>query len=444
MKEGDKASIWWADDRNDNPNATAGRGAARSEEDKVSVMDSSGNGRLSAEVAVVGGGPAGLTVAVALAGAGVPTALIAAQAGARDNRTTALFTSSVAALEAIESWQGCRARAAPLKTLRIIDDTGRLWRAPEVRFEAAEIGLEAFGWNIENRYLVAALEARAQALPALQRISAEAAAVDIDDSGVTVTLAGGGAVTARLAIGADGRRSICRSAAGIETQAWTYPQTALTFNLRHSRRHDNISTEFHSPEGPFTLVPLPGLRSSLVCVVAPDEAARLLALDPAGRDAEMERRSHSILGRIEAEPGHGAFPLAVENARRFAAKRVALIGEAAHVIPPIGAQGLNLGLRDAATIAELVVEARRNGADVGGRDVIDSYDRLRRIDVATRTAAVDLLNRSLLTDFLPIQGLRGIGLYMLERIGPLRRALMREGVDPVAARPRLMRGEALA
>ena len=444
MKEGDKASIWWADDRNDNPNATAGRGAARSEEDKVSVMDSSGNGRLSAEVAVVGGGPAGLTVAVALAGAGVPTALIAAQAGARDNRTTALFTSSVAALEAIESWPGCRAQAAPLKTLRIIDDTGRLWRAPEVRFEAAEIGLEAFGWNIENRYLVAALEARAQALPALQRISAEAAAVDIDDSGVTVTLAGGGAVTARLAIGADGRRSICRSAAGIETQAWTYPQTALTFNLRHSRRHDNISTEFHSPEGPFTLVPLPGLRSSLVCVVAPDEAARLLALDPAGRDAEMERRSHSILGRIEAEPGHGAFPLAVENARRFAAKRVALIGEAAHVIPPIGAQGLNLGLRDAATIAELVVEARRNGADVGGRDVIDSYDRLRRIDVATRTAAVDLLNRSLLTDFLPIQGLRGIGLYMLERIGPLRRALMREGVDPVAARPRLMRGEALA
>ena len=410
----------------------------------MSVMDSSGNGRLSAEVAVVGGGPAGLTVAVALAGAGVPTALIAAQAGARDNRTTALFTSSVAALEAIESWQGCRAQAAPLKTLRIIDDTGRLWRAPEVRFEAADIGLEAFGWNIENRYLVAALEARAQALPALQRISAEAAAVDIDDSGVTVTLAGGGAVTARLAVGADGRRSICRSAAGIETQAWTYPQTALTFNLRHSRRHDDISTEFHSPEGPFTLVPLPGLRSSLVCVVAPDEAARLLALDPAGRDAEMERRSHSILGRIEAEPGHGAFPLAVENARRFAAKRVALIGEAAHVIPPIGAQGLNLGLRDAATIAELVVEARRNGADVGGRDVIDSYDRLRRIDVATRTAAVDLLNRSLLTDFLPIQGLRGIGLYMLERIGPLRRALMREGIDPVAARPRLMRGEALA
>jgi 2-octaprenyl-6-methoxyphenol hydroxylase len=178
--------------------------------------------------------------------------------------------------------------------------------------------------------------------------------------------------------------------------------------------------------------------------VAPSEAARLLALDPVARSAEIERRSHYILGRAEAEPGHGAFPLTVETARRFAANRVALVGEAAHVIPPIGAQGLNLGLRDAATIAELAAEARRNGADVGGRNILDRYERARRLDVATRTAAVDLLNRSLLTDFLPIQGMRGLGLYLLDQVGPLRRALMREGVDPIAARPRLMRGEALA
>src|SRR5271166_946547 len=148
--------------------ATAGRGPpVRGHE--VHIMTVSDSERLSAEVVVVGGGPAGLTAAVALAGAGVPTALVAAQSGGRDNRTTALFSSSVTALEAIGIWEACRADAAPLKTLRIVDDTGRLWRAPEVRFEAAEIGLETFGWNIENRSLVAALEARAQALPSLQR-----------------------------------------------------------------------------------------------------------------------------------------------------------------------------------------------------------------------------------------------------------------------------------
>jgi 2-octaprenyl-6-methoxyphenol hydroxylase len=407
------------------------------------MMASSDAARISAEVAVVGGGPAGLTAATALAVAGVPTVLIAGEAGPRDNRTTALFSSSVSALEAIGVWEACRAAAAPLRALRIVDDTGRLWRAPEVRFEASEIGLEAFGWNIDNKSLVAALEARAQALPELRRIGDNAVAVGIDDREVTITLAGGGAVTTRLAIGADGRRSLCREAAEIATRGWSYPQTALTFNIKHTRPHHDISTEFHTEDGPFTLVPLPGLRSSVVCVVSPAEAARLTALDPDARNAEMERRSHCILGRVEVEPGQGAFPLAVETARRFAVNRVALVGEAAHVIPPIGAQGLNLGLRDAATIAELAVEAWRDGEDVGGPATLAAYDRRRRIDVASRTVAVDLLNRSLLSGLLPVQGARSFGLFLLDRVGPLRRALMREGVDPLAARPRLMRGETL-
>ncbi|MEZ5787811.1 MAG: UbiH/UbiF family hydroxylase [Xanthobacteraceae bacterium] len=407
-------------------------------------MASSNGKSLKAEVAIVGGGPAGLTAAIALAGAGVPTALVAAQTGGRDNRTTALFSSSVAALKALDIWEACSAEAAPLKTLRIVDDTGRLWRAPEVRFDAAEIGLDAFGWNIENRILVAALEARAQTLRDFIRVPDNAAAVEIGEKAVAITLAGGGSVHARLVVGADGRRSLCREAAGITTSGWSYPQTALTFNLRHARPHHDISTEFHSAEGPFTLVPLPGLRSSLVCVVAPAEAEHLLALAVPARNAELERRSHALLGRIEAEPGHGAFPLAVETARRFAAKRTALIGEAAHVIPPIGAQGLNLGLRDAATIAELVVDTRQDGTDPGGDAVLARYDRKRRIDVTSRTMAVDLLNRTLLSDLLPIQGTRSLGLYLLSRVGPLRRFVMHEGVDPAAARPRLMRGESLA
>jgi 2-octaprenyl-6-methoxyphenol hydroxylase len=393
------------------------------------------------EVAVVGGGPAGLTAAVALACAGVTTVLVAKRPPP-DNRTTALLSGSVAALEALEVWPLCRAQSAPLTAIRLIDDTSRLIRAPEVLFEAEEIGLEAFGHNIQNRDLLAALERRASTLPALRRIETAAVAIEPADSGVTIRLEDGGTLLARLVVGADGRKSICRAAAGIESERRSYPQAALTLNLAHTRPHKGVSTEFHTQSGPFTLVPLPGLRSSLVCVAEPDEAGRLAELDAQMLSAEIERRSHSILGKITVEDGRGLFPLGVETAQSFARNRIALVGEAAHTIPPIGAQGLNLGLRDAATISELVVEARRDGDDVGSADALARYERLRRADVMSRAFAVDALNRSLLSDFLPVQGARGFGIYLLDRIAPLRRAVMREGVEP-AAQPRLMRGEAL-
>jgi 2-octaprenyl-6-methoxyphenol hydroxylase len=397
----------------------------------------------SVEVAIVGGGPVGLTAAIALAGAGVETALVARPLGAPDNRTTALLASSVTALDTLGVWQRCRDDAAPLRVMRIIDDTGRLLRAPEVHFAASEIGLDAFGYNIENRFLLAALDAGARALPSLTIVEDAAQAVTIEDTRVTITLEHGPPLAASLAIGADGRRSLCRQAAGIATDGQAYRQSALTFNLGHQRPHQNSSTEFHTQHGPFTLVPLPGRRSSLVLVVDPAEAARIGALAQSELAAEIERRSHSILGRIEPEPGRGAFPLAIETARRFAVARMALVGEAAHLMPPIGAQGLNLGLRDAATIGELVVAAHREGGDVGAPDLADRYDGSRRADVTSRTLAVDLLNRSLLSDFLPMQGARGFGLFLMQRIGPLRRAIMREGVAPAAAQPRLTRGVAL-
>ena len=398
--------------------------------------------RLTAEVAIVGGGPAGLTAAIALATAGVETTLIARRP-ASDHRTTALLAGSVTALDTLGAWSDCAAQAAPLRVMRIVDATSRLVRAPEVRFAASEIGLEAFGHNIENRHLLAALNARADALPSLTRIEDNALSVEIAPSAVTVTLNGGDSVSARLVIGADGRRSLCRAAAGIESDSHRYSQTAMTFNLAHTRPHQDISTEFHTESGPFTLVPLPGNHSSLVCVVQPAEAARLAAHDDEALNEELEQRSHSILGKIMAEPGRGIFPLAIETARSFGQSRIALIGEAAHLIPPIGAQGLNLGLRDAATIGELVVTARHEGHDAGASDLLARYDALRRTDVTSRTFAVDLLNRSLLSDFLPTQGARGLGLYLLERIGPLRRAVLREGVAHAASQPRLMRGEVL-
>jgi 2-octaprenyl-6-methoxyphenol hydroxylase len=398
--------------------------------------------RLTVEVAVVGGGPAGLTAAIALASAGIETALIA-RPPATDHRTTALLAGSVTALETLGIWPACAAHAAPLRVMRIVDATSRLIRAPEVCFAASEIGLDAFGHNIENKHLLAALDARTRELPSLLRIADEARQVRTGDAGVTISLKHGRTIGARLAIGADGRHSLCRAAAGIETDSYAYPQTALAFNLSHTRPHRDSSTEFHTESGPFTLVPLPGNRSSLVCVAEPDEAAALAALDGPALNDEIERRSHSILGKIAVEPGRGVFPLATEIARAFAQNRVALVGEAAHLLAPIGAQGLNLGLRDAATIGELVAAARRDGGDAGAAQLLARYDRLRRADVASRAMTVDWLNRTLLSDFLPAQGARGLGLYLLDRVGPLRRALMREGVAPAMSQPLLMRGEEL-
>jgi 2-octaprenyl-6-methoxyphenol hydroxylase len=399
---------------------------------------SGGSENLSAEVAVIGGGPAGLLSAIALQAAGVDTLLIAPQP-AEDHRTTALLAGSVTALATLAVWPACVANAAPLKAIRIVDDTGRLIRAPEVIFTAAEIGLGSFGHNIENRHLSAALDARAKELK-LPHVAAAAAAMACDPAGVTITFDGGTA-RVRLAIGADGQRSISRTAAGIGSDRRAYPQMALALNVAHARAHEETSTEFHAASGPFTLVPLPGRRSSLVCVLDPARAAALAAQSDQELSAEIERRAHSILGAMNVEGGRGVFPLAIETADTFAGNRVALVGEAAHVVPPIGAQGLNLGLRDAATLAELVADAHRQKRDVGSSDLLARYGARRRADVMSRSIAVDVLNRSLLADFIPAQGVRGLSLFLLDRIGPLRRALMREGVTPAASQPRLMRGE---
>jgi 2-octaprenyl-6-methoxyphenol hydroxylase len=382
------------------------------------------------DVVVIGGGPAGLTAAIALAQTGANTALIARRVPYADNRTTALLGGSVDLLQQLEVWQRCKDNAAALQAMRLVDDTGRLIRAPEVRFSSSEIGLEEFGYNIENRLLMTALEERAAELSGLTRFDDEADAVNPEDADVAIRTGQGKSLSARLVAGADGRQSLCREAAGIDVRRRDLHQAALTFNVGHSRPHRNISTEFHTPQGPCVFVPLPGGRSSVVWVAAPKEAERLIALSDNELSEAAEKQCHSILGRISVEPGRHLFPLVIEQPGRFAQNRVALVGEAAHVLPPIGAQGLNMGLRDAADIADIVREAMLAGEDPGSPQVLKRYDKARRSDVASRTFAIDIANRSLLSDFLPVQSLRAAGLHLIGSIGPLRRLAMREGLSP--------------
>ena len=389
------------------------------------------------DVVVVGGGPTGLATAIALAQAGARTALIARRMPYSDNRTTALLGGSVDFLRGLEVWPSCQDRAAELRVMRLVDDTGRLIRAPEVRFSCDEIGLDVFGYNIENRLLVSALEERAAGLSDLARFDDEAAAINPEDEMVAISLGNGGSLSARLAIGADGRQSLCREAAGIGVKRRELDQVALTFNVSHSRPHRNVSTEFHTAQGPCVFVPLPGDRSSVVWVSAPKEAERLMAFSDDELSLAAEAQSHSILGRLKVEPGRHMFPLAIEQPRQFARARIALVGEAAHVLPPIGAQGLNMGLRDAADIADAVREALASGEDPGTSAVLNRYASARRADVVSRTFAIDIANRSLLSAFLPMQSLRAAGLHLIGSFGPLRRLAMREGLAPSWRSPRL-------
>jgi 2-octaprenyl-6-methoxyphenol hydroxylase len=327
-------------------------------------------------------------------------------------------------------WQRCDGQAAPLEAMRLVDDTGRLVRAPEVLFSCHEIGLDAFGRNLENRALVTALDARAAEIVGLDRLDDDAEIIVPDTDEVTISTASGRSVAARLVVGADGRHSLSREAAGIAVGKRDLNQLALTFSLSHSRPHRNISTEFHTPHGPCVFVPLPGNRSSVVWVAAPKEAERLFSLTDEELSEVAEKQSHFILGRVHVEPGRHVFPLAIERPKKFAQRRIALVGEAAHVIPPIGAQGLNLGLRDAADIADLVREAVASGNDPGGSRILQRYDFARRADVLSRTFVIDLANRSLLSDLLPMQSLRATGLHLIGSVGLLRRFAMREGLAP--------------
>ncbi|WP_180901698.1 UbiH/UbiF family hydroxylase [Martelella soudanensis] len=381
------------------------------------------------EISVIGGGPAGMITALALARAGRRVALVAPVQSGGDHRTTALMDHSISFIGRLGLWQDIKAEAAPLKTMRIIDGTGRLLRAPTVSFRSAEIDLEAFGYNIPNSVLVAKLSEAVESEANITRFRETASDIDIGKDAVTITLASGESFESELVVGADGRKSKVRESAGIGTRQWTYKQSAVVLNFEHSLPHGDISTEFHTRGGPFTQVPLPDANhSSLVWVMTSGEAEAMVAKTPEEIAAAIEERMQSLLGAVKIDGPVQKWPLSSLVANRFGKGRMALVGEAAHAFPPIGAQGLNLSLRDIMRLARMLDGI--DGSDISSRTG-ERYDFLRKSDVWSRTASVDLLNRSLLADFLPAQLARSAGLYVLSAVPPLRQLAMREGVQPM-------------
>lgn len=393
----------------------------------------------ASDILIAGAGLAGLTAAFGFAQAGFDVVCCGAAERTGGGRTVALLDQSVGFLKSLGLWAGLEPQAAPLRGLRLIDDTGTLFPHRPVEFHAWEIELDAFGWNIENDRMAGALAAAITGLAGLERIATGVEAYDFSPDAVRARLKDGRVVTSRLAIGADGRASGARRAAGLEARVHRYPQTALTAHLAHRLPHDDFSTEFHTRNGPFTLVPLPPSaaapnRSSLVWVMGQEEARRRKALDDEGLSREIERQSHSLLGAMRIEGERGFFPMSRQIVPKIVGERLALVGDAAHVLPPIGAQGLNLGLRDVEAMIACAVDARAEGRDIGRPETLRAYERGRRADIALRTSAVDGLNRALLAHFAPLDFLRGAGLSTLSSIAPLRRLVMRAGIGPRLAR----------
>lgn len=382
------------------------------------------------DIAIIGAGLAGLTAAYAMANQGHNVTVCAPIAKAQDGRSTALMSDSIKFLAEIGVWANIEKKAFPLKTMRIIDDTGRLIRAPQTDFISSEIGLEAFGYNFLNVDMTEILVEKLKAFSNVTFI--EKAVIDIkyiEDKPAIISLDDKINIIADIIIAADGRNSFVRNSLNIDVKQHQYPQIAVVLNLEHTLPHNDSSTEFHTPTGPFTLVPSSNLAtgkniSSVVAVVDQQGADYLHKLDKTSLERELERRMHSVLGKVKLTSKLQSFPLGSLIANKFGANNAVLIGEAAHAVPPIGAQGLNLGIRDIISLTQLLSQ------NTPTKQIVEKYHAARIVDVKTRIASVDLLNRSLLSDFLPTQITRSLGLYMLNTVGPLRRFAMNEGVAP--------------
>jgi 2-octaprenyl-6-methoxyphenol hydroxylase len=380
---------------------------------------------------VVGGGPAGLVAAHLLHAQGVDAILVAPEAPL-DARTTALMHPSIRLLQQLGQWtDDLRQRCCPLKELHMLDDTGNLVQARELKLRAIELGLEEFGWNVPLAHLVPKLRASCPVPVITARVTGTTAT-----DRITLTLDNGDTLTAYVAIAADGASSTLRDAAGIKTEQWSFDQHALVCTFAHSGPHNDTSTEFHHVGGLFTTVPLPDQHSAVVWLDKPPEIARLKALPANELAVEIQLQNHGMLGHVSNVTAPRTFPMRGIASEKLAAKRTILVGEAAHVFPPVGAQGLNMSFRDVGHAVELIAAKDDPGAD----DVMKAYDTARRNDIGPRTFAISAMNQSLISSHIAPHVLRAIGLSTFASIPMIREYVLKTGLNPTRELPKLMRG----
>lgn len=404
---------------------------------------------IECDIIVSGAGPAGLTLSSLLGLAGFKVVLIDAETPAPidfdrpSGRTAALLNSSLNVLKAAGVWKALHSHATPLKIMKIVDDSAGDARVG-IEFKASDIGKTEFGFNIPNAFLKGAMLDGLKSVKAVTHLApCKLSDYAIEQSQVVARTEDGRVITASVIIGTDGRGSVVRAISGIDAKKHDYTQMAMTCLIAHTKSHNFTSTEFHRPGGPFTFVPMPGYMSSVVWVEKTEDAKKFLAMKKDEYQQAIQDRSHGLLGTITLKSNPESWPLMLLNSHKLTGNRSALAAEAAHVLSPIGAQGLNLSLRDVATLAEILTDAARLGEDIGSALVLSRYEQRRRADIQSHVIGIDGLNRAVANDAAFVKDLRRLGLKGLNKIPALKYFVMQQGLVPGMDEGRLVSGAAL-
>lgn len=406
---------------------------------------------LQVDVAIVGGGHAGLSLAAILGRAGVTVACIdrdnpkTTLKQSFDGRTTAISLGSKRVFDAAGIWPHLEADGEPIVDIRVADGHSPLF----LHFDSRDVGHEPFGWIFENRLIRKALFECLDGLENVHHV-APATVVDfeLDDHAMTVLLEDGGRISAPLCIGADGRGSFTRQWAGIDTRGHSYNQNAIVCTVGHENPHEGLAVENFMPSGPFATLPMTDApdgthRSSVVWTEHGGDDTLYLEMPEEDFNAELQERFGESFGKVHLIGGRFSYPLTLSHAKSYVAPRLALVADAAHGIHPIAGQGLNLGMRDIAVLAELIVDQKRLGLDIGAWSLLQRYRTLRRGDNIRMIAATDALNRLFSNDIAPVRILRDIGLGVVHHVPPMKRFFMRQAMGLSGNPPRLIRGQPL-